>query len=85
MHWNGMMTGWGWLAMVLWVLFSVALLVLVVLAVVWLARNLGGNRSEPTSEGSGTASAREALNLRYARGDISRDEYLQARKDLEGG
>ena len=87
MMWNGMMAGWGWLVMVLWVVFSIALLVLVVLAVVWLARSLGGDRGQrgagqPSAGGPG--SAREALDLRYARGEIGREEYVQARRDLEG-
>ncbi len=85
MPWDGMMTGWGWLVMLLWVLFSVALLVLLVLAMVWLARNLGSNREQRSSAPpSAAGSAREALDLRYARGEIGREEYLRARQDLEG-
>ena len=78
--WDGMaLGGLGWLVAILWVVFAVALLVLVVLAVVWLAKAVGSNepRSRPEH-----GSAREALDLRYARGEIGRDAYLQARRDL---
>ena len=72
----------------LWVVFSIALLVLVVLAVVWLARSLGGGRDRrgpaDTAGDRSADSARETLDLRYARGEIGREEYLQARRDLEG-
>ena len=86
MMWDGM-TGFGWL-WVLWLLLSVALLVLVVLGAVWLARALtsGSGRNQrtgdETGDGGAAGSAREALDLRYARGEIGRDEYLQARRDL---
>ena len=88
MMWDGM-TGFGWL-WVLWLLLSVALLVLAVLGVVWLARALtsGSGRNQRTADeaadGDAAGSARKALDLRYARGQIGRDEYLQARRDLEG-
>lgn len=49
----------------------------------------------PVSEGAGGTAAAgpnpetldplQALQLRYARGEIERDEYLQRRADLEGG
>jgi putative membrane protein len=84
--WDGMMGGVGWLWMLLWGLFSIALLGLVVLALVWLARSVGSGsgQSSPGREPSAGGTAREALDLRYARGEISREEYLQARRDLEG-
>lgn len=72
---------WGWA--LLWLLFGVALIVLVVLAIVWLIRSMRAGGTRPTG-GASPASARDALDLRYARGEISREEYLQARRDLEG-
>jgi putative membrane protein len=68
----------------IWLLFAmamqIAVLVLVVLGIVWLVRRL-------SSEGSGHSrgparSAREELELRYARGEIDRTTYLQMRDDL---
>lgn len=84
--WNGMMGGWGGVVMLLWVTFSVVLLVLVVLGVVWLARNLGSGAGQAPPRARSLdepTSAREVLDLRYARGEIGRDEYFQARRDLE--
>lgn len=76
----------GWFWMVLGVVFMVALLVLIVLAAVWLARSAGGDgpasRLGPAGASPTGGSPREALDLRYARGEISREEYQQVRRDL---
>ena len=63
-------------------LLGVTLLALLVLAVIWLARQLsGGQREGDTRRTSG---ALEELELRYARGEVDRDTYLTMRKDLTG-
>lgn len=58
------------------------LMVLVVAAliagVVWLVRNLTGDHNT-----TGRPRAIEQLELRYANGEIDRDDYLQRRDDLE--
>lgn len=87
-EWMGGMGGVGaagWLWMAVWFVLALVLLVLAVLAVVWLARNLGGERSHPPAgrESGAVASARETLDLRYARGELSREAYRQARRDLD--
>lgn len=72
---DGMM---GTPAMVLgWI---VVLLVVAVLtaALVWLVRGIAGDGRTPPQRG-----AIEQLEMRYARGEIDRDEYLQRRDDLE--
>ena len=65
---DGMMDGWmaGW--MLLWLLVGIALLGLVVAATVWLVRTM---KSSP----SAGSDARNELDMRYARGDISSAEY----------
>lgn len=86
MMWDGM-PAFGWLWVTLWLVFAIGLLVLVVLAIIWLARNMGSGNQRPSgksTDSSGPASAMEALDMRYARGEISREEYLQAREDLKG-
>lgn len=62
------------------VMMIVAILVLgaLIAGIVWLVRNVTeGSRS-------GRPNAMETLEVRYARGEIDRDEYLQRRSDLEG-
>jgi putative membrane protein len=39
-------------------------------------------RTDGFSTGSGDADAREILDRRYARGEITREEYLSIKKDL---
>ncbi len=77
MMWNGFEgMGWGWigLGMVHVLLFWV----LVVLGIAALVRALsGGPRSE-----AGHASAIEILKARYAKGDITRDQFEQMKRDI---
>lgn len=64
------------------VMFLIMLLVLVALivGVVWLVRTLAKD-----GRGSHPRSAVERLDLRYARGEIDRDDYIRRRDDLERG
>ncbi|OCX74398.1 SHOCT domain-containing protein [Acidithiobacillus thiooxidans] len=71
---------WGWI-------FPLIFLVLMVVFMVFMMR--GGMGGGPMCGGShqtpGSAETpREALDRRYARGEITREEYQQMRKDLEG-
>jgi putative membrane protein len=63
-----------------WALFAVLVLALLVVGIVWLVRTLAG----PSPGGGSTSTARQELDLRYARGELTREEYLQRRVDLEG-
>ena len=81
-----MMDGWpvafGWL----WLVAGLLIIVLLVLGLVWLARSLARGASGPSRPVATEESpAREILDQRYARGEITREQYLQARDDLEGG
>ncbi len=74
----GGMGGMGMLAFtLLWLLIIAAVAALLIFGGVWLWR-----RRQP---GTGTAvpSPREALDRRYAAGELDRETYLQARADLE--
>jgi putative membrane protein len=63
--------GFGWVFMTLfWVL--------VILAIVALAKWLSSTR-----DGSPTRRPLDILQERYARGEITRDQYEQMRRDLE--
>lgn len=71
----GMMTGWGWLAMVSMSVFWIAVLVLIVWGVSRVFTS-PPSRVEPD--------ALEILRRRLARGEISQAEYEQARQTLMG-
>jgi putative membrane protein len=78
---GGNMMGGGF--MWFWAVFWVVVLALLVAGAIWLARTLT-HPSNPPSGPAGAGPARAELDLRYARGDLTREEYLQRRADLEG-
>ncbi|HKY84924.1 MAG TPA: SHOCT domain-containing protein [Anaerolineales bacterium] len=66
--------------LLLFLLFSV----LLVLGAVWLVRAVfPGAASQPGASPRADSSTRQVLDQRYARGEISKDEYDRIRKDLE--
>lgn len=77
MMWDyGMGHGWGWFGMGL---FLLILILLVLVAVKYLT-----SKSVPppdSSKGAGKT-ATDYLEESYAKGEISRDEFLQKREDL---
>lgn len=72
-HMGSMMNGWGPMMggfMIFWLL----ILALLIAGVVWL---LGSQ-----SRGQRRSPGLETLEQRYARGEISREEYLQKKQDM---
>jgi putative membrane protein len=69
----GMMTGMGWLGLLLMALFWIG----VILLVVW-----GLSNAFPSRRQAIEPDAAEILKRRYARGEISREEYMQASETL---
>jgi uncharacterized membrane protein len=67
-----------------WAIFALELLI--GLGVAWLVASLVVGRLGRTSPAPAVAESQplETLHMRYARGEIKRDEYLQARADLGG-
>ncbi len=78
MMWNGW-SGW---FMPLMVVGLIAVLALIVLAV-WLLVKALSSSPGSGSPAPGSVTPRERLDMRYARGDISREEYLAAKEDLK--
>ena len=74
----GMMGGYGGFGMIVWVVVLIAIVALVV----WLVRSSASAGMHPLS--ARRSPGLEVLEERYARGDISRDEYLQKKKDIGG-
>jgi putative membrane protein len=79
------MHGWGdgfWIGpfnMILWLV----ILVLVVAAVAWWINNRSAT-GETRALQQSRSPALEALEQRYARGEIGREEYLQKKQDIAG-
>jgi putative membrane protein len=72
-------------------LLALVLFVALVVAVIWLVvHEVRRRRAVPLAVGGAIAvvppadSALEQLRMRYARGEIDRDEYLQRLRDLGG-
>ena len=78
---GGMMMGWGWGASPWWgiagMVFRLAILVGLILLVVWAVRQFA------PAGGPAGSRALEILRERYARGEITRQQYEQMRRDLE--
>ncbi len=80
MHDWGMGSGMGWGGgMVLGPLLTIGLVILLVVLIVPFVRSIGGGGTGPR-----TASARDILDARYAKGEIDREEYLRLRNDIAG-
>ena len=75
MHGFGGFGGWWLLGMLFWV----AVIVGVVALVVWAVRSAGRGASAAAPGGD----ALTVLKLRYARGEITREQFEQMRNDIE--
>ena len=72
-HMNGWGGGWMWL-------WGVAMMVLFALVIVWVLRST----DNPRGPGRDPADrARDILAERYARGDLSTEEYRERRSELQ--
>jgi len=70
---GGMMYGFGWIGMI----FNVAIIIGIVILVVWAVKRFTGG-----SLSSSGQTPREILQARYARGEITREQYQQMLSDL---
>lgn len=69
---------WGWGGMILGSILWIALIIGLVLLAVWLFRRSGA----PTATASTGVTAIALLKERYAKGDISREDYQRTLEDL---
>ena len=74
--------GMGWIGMILGTIISIGVLFGLVLLVVWAVRKSSGNQNQPSSQNLASQSARDIAQARYAKGEITRDEYQQLLSDL---
>ena len=80
---GGMMGAQGSSVVVLWSVLSLALAALVVALLARNRHHSSGPRQVHDDTSPALQEARDALRLRYARGEISREEYLQGKVELE--
>jgi putative membrane protein len=84
---DGMGWGMGWM-WIFWLLLIVGTVVLVFVLVKTLTGNSGGGTRQggsAPSAGAGPRRSREILEERYARGEISTEEYRERLRTLEEG
>ena len=74
---NGMMDGGMGIGMFLGMIFWILLIAGIVLLVVWVVQKAVGGGAGRAQE-----SALEILKKRYARGEISKEEYKEKKRDL---
>jgi putative membrane protein len=70
--------GFSWIGMIIHFVVTLAVIIGLVLLVAWVIRKAGS-----TSAAAGGQTAREIARSRYAKGEITRDEYQQILKDLD--
>jgi len=81
----GVYTPYGWLGLLFNLAVLAALGLGVVLLVVWLVRRASPGSTNPSiasMQNSSPQTPREILQVRYARGEITREEYHQMLEDL---
>lgn len=74
--------GMGWIGMILGLIITIGVVVGLIILVVWIVRRTNGNTSQGGSNIVTSQSARDIAQARYAKGEITRDEYQQILSDL---
>ncbi len=77
--------GFGLIGMILNVVITIGLIAGVVLLILWLVRRFSAIGHQPTlaqNQSTVELSPKEVLQIRYARGEITRDQYRQMLGDL---
>lgn len=73
---------YGWIWMIPNLVITVAVIVGIVWFIIWLARRTGTNERSDLGTGSITNSPLDILQTRYARGEVTREQYLEILNDL---
>ena len=73
--------GLGWIGMVINLIISVALIIGLVFLVIWIVKRSSNNNSARMINNAGP-SAVEITKERYAKGEITREEYQKLLTDL---
>ena len=73
---------YGWIGMILNLVITVGFIIGLVLLVVWAVRRASGNSTQTGQVNTGSQSAKDIVQIRYAKGEISRDEYQHIISEL---
>ncbi len=79
MDWGNHMSAGGWIFSIIW---TVIILAIVVAGIVWLVSALGNRNSVDSTSGT---SAREILDRRLAKGELTIEQHKQLRDALGEG
>lgn len=79
-------SGFGLIGGLFGLLFNIAILVGVVVLVVWAVQKFSGSGRQTAAQSPGGVnqplSARDILDMRYARGELTREEYQEKLNDI---
>lgn len=83
--WFGSLGGYGWAGIVMNLILAVAAVAGLGLLLVWLFRKLRMSASgiSASSGGDAVVSPREVIAVRYARGELTRDDFMRMMTDLD--
>ena len=79
-YWYG---GMGWIGMILGAILCIAVLIGLIYLIAWAVRRTSGNSSQSGSQAPISQSAKDIVKARYAKGEITRDEYQKILSDLD--
>lgn len=85
MHWGGDRMDWGWGGWLLMSLGMLAFWVVVAVLIVWLVRaSSSSQRQPPSASTSPSQSPLDIARERYARGEITDEEFQRIKRGLAG-
>lgn len=74
--------GFSWIGMIVNMVIMLVIVVGIVLLVTWSTRRTHANVHQSGIQGLSSQSAKDIAQARYAKGEITRDEYQQILTDL---
>ena len=75
--------GFGWIGLVINLIIVLALIVGLILLIVWAIRRVNGTHTPSASTNMPAQSAKEILKIRYAKGEVTQEEYQKMLSDLD--
>lgn len=72
----------GWIGMILGLIITLGVIIGLILLIVWAVRRVSGNNAQAGTQNLSQQTGRDIAQARYARGEISREEYQQILLDL---